>query len=197
LDQITQFRSNLMTANDQLPPSCRWGFMSVGKMYGGVRPSMVDDPENEPVRLEHALATHLGLGFTACLHGKHLFAGPQSKALVKKWIDFYNRYRPLLTGRTLTLRSPDMHGLDGVFHCNPNQNPCGVAVIFNPSDRELTGTFILPLEFAGWTPDRPAMIRPHGEGQPLPLPLDDQGQALLEIHLPAGKVEWWEVSLEP
>jgi len=193
LDQITQFRSNLVAANDQLPPSCRWGFMSVGKMYGGARPSMVDDPENEPVRLEHALATHLGLGFTACLHGKHLFTGPQSKALVKKWIDFYNRYRSLLTCRTLTLRSPDMHGLDGVFHCNPKENPCGVAVIFNPSDREQTGTFIIPLEFAGWSPGRSAAVRRHGEGQSIPLALDDQGQALLEIRLPAEKVEWWEI----
>jgi hypothetical protein len=195
LDQITQFRSNLVAANDQLPPSCRWGFMSVGRMYGGARPAMVDDPEKEPVRLEHALATHLGLGFTACLHGKHLFNGPESKALLKKWIDFYNRYRPLLTCRTLTLRNPDIRGLDGVFHCShmAKENPCGVAVIFNPSDHELKGTFILPLEFAGWTPGRQAVLMQHGEGKAIPLSLDDQGQGLLEVRLPAGKVEWWEI----
>jgi len=123
LDQITQFRSNLVAVNDKLPPSCRWGFMSVGTMYEGTRPSMVNDPENNLTQLDHALATHLGLGFTACLHGAHIFNGPKSKALVKKWIAFYNKYKPLLTARTLTLRAPSFTGLDAVLHCSPLNNP--------------------------------------------------------------------------
>ena len=194
LDQITQFRANLVAANDQLPPSCRWGFMSVGTMYGGGRPSMVGDPEHELDRLEHALATHLGLGFTGCLHGKHLYSGPKSRAVVERWIGFYRTYRRLLTARTVTLGTPDCRGIDGVMHCHPHDNPCAVAVLFNPSDRPQCARFLLPLELAGWREGRKATVRAEDCGEAGPLEIDDRGCGLLEVHLGPRQVSWREVN---
>ena len=161
---------------------------------------MVGDPENELIRLEHALATHLGGGFTACLHGKHLFNGPDSKAAVKRWTDFTTRYHHLLTCRTLTLRPPDGRGIDGVFHCNPAAGkpgaPCAVAVLLNPTDAERTAALLLPLEFCGWRADRSAAAIERGENTPRPLTVDDQGQALLTVSMAAEQVTWWEIRLE-
>jgi hypothetical protein len=193
LDQVTQFRANLLINSEKYPPSARWGFFLIGDLFSS-RPGMVNDPENELVRFEHGLAGHLGYGFSACLHGKHLFNGPRSKAIAQRWLGFYKRYRPLLTGRTLPLRIPDSRGLDAVMHCSPTDNPCAVVVVFNPSEQERRGYFTLPLEFAGWEPGRAATLRRNGAGEATPISIDDQGNALLDMTLTAGTVEWWEVT---
>lgn len=192
LDQVTQFRAGLSAHTEQLPPSCRWGFFLIGSIFD--RPGMVTDPENELVSLEHGLAGHLGSGFSSCLHGTHLFNGPRSKAIVERWIGFYKTYRHNLTCRTIVLRAPDSRGLDAVFHCNPRSNPCAVVVVFNPTERELSGSFLLPLEFAGWERGRTARVTFGTAAGTRDIKVDDQGQALLEVTLAGRAVEWWEIN---
>jgi len=198
MEQVVQFRANLTSNLQQrgwsggaFPASCQWGFLSMEGFIG--RESMVGDPESNPVLYEHALATHLGLGFGGCLFGDRLSNGPHSRAILAKWIGFFKKYRRIHTCRNLVLRTATGNALDGVLHACPDGEPGAVAVVFNPLDRPLRGQFALPMEFAGWKAGQAGVVLRGGEGQPRAVTADAQAQIVLEVEMPPDAVAWWEV----
>ena len=46
---------------------------------------------------EFGLAQYLGSGVAACYRGTRIFDSPETRAAVQKWVDFYKRYRMVLT----------------------------------------------------------------------------------------------------
>ncbi len=55
-----------------------------------------------------ALAQYLGAGVAACYRGYRLYDNNNTKAMVKKWVDFYKKYRDILTSDIIHVRRPDM-----------------------------------------------------------------------------------------
>ena len=53
----------------------------------------------------------------------------RTKALVKRWVDFYKRH----------------HGLDVILHVNPQLPEKGLGVVYNPLDQEVQTSITLPL----------------------------------------------------
>ena len=52
-----------------------------------------------------------------CWRGPSIFEGPKSKALVTKWVAFYNKYRATLTSEMLIhVRRPDGQSIDAILH---------------------------------------------------------------------------------
>ncbi len=59
---------------------------------------------------EWALAQYLGYGVAASYRGPMLYDTDETKAVVKKWVDFYKTYRDILTSDIVHVRRPDMQG---------------------------------------------------------------------------------------
>ncbi len=47
-------------------------------------------------------------GVSACYRGYRVYDSDETKALVKKWVDFYKKYRDILTSDIVHVRRPDM-----------------------------------------------------------------------------------------
>ena len=71
--------------------------------------------------------------------GHRLYDGPQSQAMLKKWMDWYRRYHDIIHGDIIHLRRPDGRGLDYYLHVNPAGKEKGMLLVFNPLDRSGQG----------------------------------------------------------
>ena len=74
------------------------------------------------------------------------------KAKLKRWVLFYKAYRQTLIQPVVHLRRPDMQSWDGFLHVHPEAGEGeanAVAMLFNPTERSLSVTALLPLYYAG------------------------------------------------
>ena len=82
-----------------------------------------------------------------CWRGPRIFEGPRSKAVVKRWIAFYNTHRETLTSEMLIhVRRPDGQSIDAVLHANPAAGAPekGLLFAFNPTDKAITSNVSVP-----------------------------------------------------
>ena len=95
-----------------------------------------------------AWAQYMGYGVAGvCWRGPRIYEGPRSKAVVKRWIAFYNRYRQTLTSEMLIhVRRPDGQSIDAVLHANPASGAPekGLLFAFNPTDKAITSNVSVP-----------------------------------------------------
>ena len=95
------------------------------------------------------LAQNFGSGVQACYRGPRLYDTEQTKALVKKWVDFYKEYRDILDYDIIHIRRPDGRDIDCILHVNPQLRRKGLAMVYNPLDREVKRQLKLPLFYKG------------------------------------------------
>ena len=91
-------------------PTQGWMFVPIVDYHGGGAAAMFEPLETNLVDYEWALAQYLGYGVAACYRGNVLYDGPNSKAVVTKWVSFYKRYRDILISDIIHVRRPDMQG---------------------------------------------------------------------------------------
>jgi alpha-galactosidase len=97
------------------------------------------------------LAQNFGAGVQACYRGPRLYDTDETKAVVKKWVDFYKRHRPILDSDIIHVRRPDGRDVDCILHVNPQLKTKGLAMIYNPLDQPVTREVKLPLYYTGLT----------------------------------------------
>ena len=83
--------------------------------------------------------------------GHRLYDGPQSQAMLKKWMDWYRRYRAIIQGDIIHLRRPDGRDLDYYLHVNPANQEKGMLLVFNPLDEVVKKELTVPLYYTGLT----------------------------------------------
>ena len=74
-----------------------------------------------------------------------------------------------------------------MLHVNPQLKPKGLAFVFNPRDREVQSTLVLPLYYTGLSDV--ASVR-REEGSPVQCPLDRKFQISLPLKLAARSWTW-------
>ena len=104
-----------------------------------------------------------------------MFDTDETKAVVRKWTDFYKKYRTILDSDLIHVRRPDGRDIDCVLHVNPTLAQKGLAMVYNPLDQPVTRQLLLPLYYTGLK-DR-ARIR-REEGAPQSYTLDRNGAEL-------------------
>ena len=118
---------------------------------------------------ESHLAQNFGSGVIACYRGPRLFDTQQTKVVVKKWVDFYKRYRPILDSDLIHVRRPDGRSIDCALHVNAQIRPCGLAMLYNPTPTAQQIILKLPLYYTGLS--KSAKIR-EKEGEPKQYEID-------------------------
>ena len=142
-----------------------WSFLPLVNYKGGGPAALIEPLCDHLDAYEAHLAQNFGSGIQCCYRGSRLYDTEATKAVVKKWVDFYKKYRPILDSDIIHVRRPDARDIDCMLHVNPRLKQKGLAMVFNPLDRPVKNTLKLPLYYTGLGDT--AMIR-REEGQPVP-----------------------------
>ncbi|MBN2128955.1 MAG: hypothetical protein JW741_05635, partial [Sedimentisphaerales bacterium] len=133
------------------------------------------------------LANNLGAGVQACYRGPRLYDTPETKAVVKKWVDFFKQYRDILESDVIHVRRADGRDIDCLLHVNPQLPIKGLAMVYNPLDRTVEHELKLPLYYTGLT--RTANIRER-DGKPTRYRLDRHYNVAVPLEMSARSVTW-------
>jgi hypothetical protein len=129
----------------------------------------------------------LASGAQVWVRGHRLWDGPQSEAMIKKWMAWYRKYEQVILGDIIHLKRPDGRGLDYYLHVNPAGKEKGMLLVFNPLDEDVKQTLDIPLYYTGLTGT--AKIRDQ-EGQARSFRLERDGSVKLPVTIPANGYTW-------
>ena len=185
--QLIHGRQNIYDGTWFKAPSMGWSFVPLVEYQGG-GPAATLEPLSEHLdTYEQHLVQNLLSGVQACYRGPRLYDTDSTRLMVKKWVAFYKKHRPILDSDIIHLRRADGRDWDGLLHVNPQQKEKGFAVLYNPTDDALTRTISLPLYYTGLT--KTARIRAH-DGKPQTYRLDRQYRVSVPVTIAAGSFTW-------
>jgi len=185
--QIIHGRQNIYDGTWEKTPSMGWMFVPLTQYHGGGAAATIEPLAEHLDAYEGHLANNFGCGVQACYRGPRLYDTPETRAVVKKWVDFYKRYRTILDSDIIHLRRADGRDVDGMMHVNPHLPLRGLAMFYNPLDEAATRTIRLPLYYTGLT--TAARIR-REEGAWRRYVLDREYGVTLTITVPANGCTW-------
>jgi len=188
--QIILGRQNLYDGTWEKTPSMGWTFVPLVEYQGGGAAATLEPLSDHLDAYEAHLVQNFGYGVQACYRGTRLYDAASTRALVKKWVAWYKKYRDILNSDVIHLRRPDGRDLDGILHANPGLKEKGLALFFNPTDAAIEKTVRLPLYYTGLTDA--ARIR-EGEGPSREYRLDRGFSIGLAVRLPAHGFAWFVI----
>jgi len=185
--QILLGRQNIYDGTWEKTPSMGWMFVPLVQYHGGGAAATLE-PLHEHLDAYGAhLAQNFASGVQACYRGPRLYDTAETQALVKHWVDFYERHRAILDSDVIHVRRPDGRDLDIILHVNPQLPEKGLAVVYNPLGTELDETISLPLYYTGLT--GAARIRQQ-DGSPRRYVLDRGYRVEVPVKVPANGMTW-------
>jgi len=185
--QILLGRQNIFDGTWWKTPSMGWMFVPLTEYHGGGAAATLEPLGEHLDAYEAHLAQNLGAGVQACYRGPRLYDTDDTKAVVKKWVDFYKAYRPILDSDIIHVRRPDGRDIDCILHVNPRLKTKGLALIYNPLDQAVQREVKLPLYYTGLTAT--AKIREQ-EGRPKRYKLDRLYNVAVPVTVPAHGRTW-------
>jgi hypothetical protein len=199
--QILISRQNIYDGTLAKTSSMGWMFVPLVEYHGGGAAATFEPLSEHLIEYEWHLAQNFGSGVQACYRGPRLYDTAETKAVVKKWVAFYKRYRVILDSDIIHVRRPDGKNIDCTMHVKPYCLPphqdkreaqeCALAMVYNPTDRDLTTTLKLPLYYTGLT-DK-AMIREQ-EGETSEYKLDREYNVYVPVKIAAKTITWFVVA---
>ena len=147
--QILIARQNIYDGTFEKTPSMGWMFVPLVEYHGGGQAATFEPLCQHLKDYEWHLAQNFGSGVIACYRGPRLFDTEQTKILVKRWVDFYKQYRPILDSDLIHVRRPDGRSIDCILHVNSQLDPRGLAMVYNPTSQTQQMNLKLPLYYTG------------------------------------------------
>ncbi|MEW6074063.1 MAG: alpha-galactosidase [Planctomycetota bacterium] len=188
--QIVLARQNIFDGTYRVTPSMGWMFVPLVEYHGG-GPAATLEPLSEHLpEYEWHLAQNFGSGVQACWRGPRLYDALETRAVVKKWVDFYKRHRAILDSDVIHVRRPDGRRLDAILHANPHLPQRGMAMVYNSTDRPQEELLALPLYYTGLT--RNALVRER-DGAPVEHALDREFRVRLPVSLAPRSFTWFAI----
>ena len=185
--QIIHGRQNIYDGTWSKTPSMGWMFVPLTQYHGGGAAATIEPLAEHLDAYEAHLANNLGAGVQACYRGPRLYDTEETKAVVKKWVDFFKRYRDILESDIIHVRRADGRDIDCLLHVNPQLTIKGLAMVYNPLDRPVERELKLPLYYTGLTDT--AHIR-EKEGSPKPSQLDRHYNVTVPVTVPPQSNTW-------
>lgn len=130
-------------------PTMGWWTLQLVGFYSDDPRVGLEPLEKNFDRYERALFQILGSGAQATVRGRRLYDTPRTKAMVSKWVTWFKKYRAILTSDIIHLGRPTGRDLDCLLHVNSQLDPCGMALVFNPTSRRIRRQLVLPLYYTG------------------------------------------------
>jgi hypothetical protein len=170
----------------KIPPMGGIGVQLVG--FYTSSPHVGLEPLIEHIDLyEQNLIQCLGAGAMTVIRGNRVYDSPEVKAMVKRWLDWYRKYRTILTSDLIHLGRPSGRDLDCMMHVNPYIPTRAMVIVFNPTDRPIEKKLKLPLYYTGLT--KTALVREQ-EQKPKSYSLDRDYNIFVPVHVKAKSYTW-------
>jgi hypothetical protein len=144
-------RQNIYDGTWDKTPSMGWMFVPLTQYHGGGEAATLEPLKDHLDAYEQHLAQNFTAGVQACYRGPRLYDSEETRAVVKRWVDFYKAHRAILDSDIIHLRRPDAQDWDGLLHVNHTLKEKGLAVFFNPTDAPIQRRIKLPLYYTGLT----------------------------------------------
>jgi hypothetical protein len=183
-------RQNIYDGTWEKTPSMGWMFVPLTEYQGGGAAATIEPLKDHLPHYEQRLANLFGAGVMACYRGPRLYDTDETKAVVKKWADFYHQHREVLNADIIHLRRADGRDLDYLLHVNPSGKEKGLLMVYNPLEREITRTLRIPLYYTGKIST--ASVSERG-GKAETAKLDREYNIDLPVKVPAHGVTWFIV----
>ena len=149
------------------------------------------EPLNQNLdRYEQQLVQYLASGCQLTIRGNRLYDTPETKAMLKKWIDWYKAHREILSSEIIHVSRPTGRDLDCMLHANPFIEEKGMLVVFNPTDRKIEKTLKLPLYYTGLNGKATVM---DAQGKRHTVKMNDRHEVTLPVTLPPQSTAWFVI----
>jgi len=180
-------RQNLFDGTWEKTPSMGWMFTPLVEYQGGGAAATIEPLHEHLQDYALHLMNNLGYGAQACYRGPRLYDSPETRTMVKKWVDWFKEHRAILESDVIHVKRADGRHLDAVLHVNPSLSTKAMAVIYNPLDRPLKEEITIPLYYAGLVSGARMAV---GEGKETHVKLDGQGKTRITIEVPGKSCVW-------
>jgi hypothetical protein len=180
-------RQNIFDGTWEKAPSTGWMFVPLTEYQGGGEAATIEPLHEHLEHYEARLANLFGGGVQACYRGPRLFDTDETKAVVKRWVDFYKAHRAILDSDLIHLRRADGRDWDGWLHVNPALTERGLAMFYNPLPHPIERKIRVPLYYTGLA-DRVAVRHENGLVEEHTLARDYSAEVTVDI--PAHGRTW-------
>ncbi len=188
--QVIIGRQNIFDGTWKKTPSMGWMFVPLVQYHGGGAAATIEPLRDHLDTYGQILAQNFGSGAQAAYRGYQIYDSDQTRAVVKKWVDFYKAHRDILNSDIIHVRRADGRDLDAILHVNPQLREKGFAMVYNPLDVQVTRTLTLPLYYTGI--NGTAKIRER-EGKVRPYRLNDKAEVKVPLSVPARGLTWLSI----
>lgn len=181
-------RQNIFDGTWVKTGSMGWMMVPLVEYHGGGKAATIEPLKEHLPHYELRLSNNFGAGVIACYRGPQLYDSPETKAIVKKWVDFYKSHRAILDSDIIHLRRPDGNDWDGFIHVNPSIKEKGLMMVYNPLPTVIKKTIRVPLYYTGLT-DKVTIKS--SDGKTKVMLLEDDQSISMEIKIPAHYCNWY------
>ena len=109
-------RQDIYDGTWEKTPSMGWMHVPLVEYHGGGEAATVEPLHQNLAHYQTRLADLLGAGVQATWRGTRLYDTDETRDAVKKWVDFYKKYRAILSERILSI-SVDRMEETGMASC--------------------------------------------------------------------------------
>lgn len=181
-------RQNIFDGTWSKTPSMGWMFVPLVEYQGGGKEATIEPLKEHLPHYGQRFANLFGAGVQACYRGPELYDSPQTKEVVKKWVNFYKKHREVLDSDIIHVRRPDGRDYDAILHVNPSGIEKGLLMVYNPLEEPVKRRIRVNLYYTGLSGEA---ITCEQDGKPLKLPIEPNGDAWFEINIPAKSQTWY------
>ena len=147
--QLIHTRQNIFDGTWESAPSMRWSFIPLAQYHGGGAAATIEPLHKHLNHYEMMLVSNLGMGIQSALRGPRLYDTEETKAMVKRVVTWYKRYRDILESDIIHLRRADGRDIDCMMHVNQELKEKGFLLVFNPTDNTIKKKITIPLYYTG------------------------------------------------
>lgn len=149
--QVIHTRQNIYDGTWQKTPSMGWMFVPLTQYHGGGAAATIEPLDRHLDHYERMITSNLACGVQACYRGPRLYDTDRTKAMVKRWVEWFKTYRGILESDVIHGRRADGRDLDWMLHVNPRLKHKGMLVVFNPLAEPREKTLRVNLYYTGLT----------------------------------------------
>lgn len=181
-------RQNIYDGTWLKTPSMGWMMVPLVEYHGGGKEATIEPLKEHLPHYEMRLANNFGAGVIACYRGPQLYDAPETKSIVKKWVDFYKEHRAILNSDIIHLRRADGSDWDGFIHVNPELKEKGLMMVYNPLSSPIKKNIRIPLYYTGLK-DKVTIRK--SDGSTDIKQIDRDYSISMEIEIPAYYCNWY------
>lgn len=181
--QIILGRQNIFDGTWKRNSGDGWTFTPLVQYHGGGAAATLEPLDEHLDAYKAHMIQNYGSGVQSCYRGFRLYDTERTKEAVKEVISWYKEHRDILNSDIIHLRRPDGKDWDGIMHVNPGLEEKGFAMLYNPTNKEITRVIKLPLYYTGLT--RKARISQDG-GKARKYRLKRDYSVEVEVTIPAS-----------